>query len=184
MKNFEDLKSDWNDQSEIEAPISGSKDIIKSVLFVKRKQLITNGVLGCVAVVLVSFFFYIKAYRNTLVAVALLLMIGSLIVRILIEYVSSKKLKKINIGTNMRTYKDHMIDYHKKRIKIHYVFTPIIVVFYITGFIMLLPFFKEELSAGFNTYIRVSGVIIFIVLTFFIRKEILKELRTLKELCN
>lgn len=184
MTNFEDLKSQWENQPEINIPNNGSKRIIEKVAFVKKKQQITNIVLGITTLVLVSFFFYIKAYKNILLATALMLMIGSLLTRIAIEYFSTKALKNINISLNASAFKEKIIDYYQKRIKIHHIFTPIIAALYIVGFIMLLPFFKEELSAGFYTYIKVSGVIIFIILTLFIRKEILKELKTIKQLSS
>lgn len=184
MKDFEDLKSDWDSQINVKAPNNGSEKVIKKVLFVKRKQLITNIVLGVTVVILLIFFFYIKAYNNTTAASALFLMITPLLVRVFMEFSSRKKLESINITANASTFKKSMIDYYKKRIKTHYVFTPIIAVLYLAGFIMLLPFFKEELSVGFYTYIKISGIIIFIVLAVFIRKEILKELKILKELCN
>lgn len=184
MKEFEDLKSGWNNQPHIQTTNKGSKNVIKTVLFIKRKQQITNMVLGVTIMVLISFFFYIKAYKNTTVALALFLMIGPLLVRIFMEYISRKELKKINIATNSKSFKLQMIDYYKKRIRTHRVFTPIIGILYIIGFIMLLPFFKENLSIGLYTYIKFSGAVIFIILTLFIRKEILKELKILKQLCD
>lgn len=182
MTNFEDLKSQWEKQPKPETPNDGYKEIIKKVNFIKNKQLITNIVLGVTTLVLTGFFFYIKAYKNGIVSFSLLLMIGSLLTRILIEHLSSNKLKKINVTLKATTFKQKMIDYYKKRIKIHYVITPIIVALYIIGFVMLLPFFKQELSNGFYIYIKVSAVVIFIVLTIFIRKQILKEIKTLEEL--
>ena len=184
MTKFKDLKSQWENQSELKTPNNGSEQIIQRMNFVKRKQLITNIVLGVTSIVLVSFFFYIKAYKNEIVAFALLLMIGSLLIRIFIENRSSQKLKNINITVDARTFKQKMIEYYKKRIKIHYVITPVIVALYIIGFIMLLPFFKQELSTGFYIYIKLSAIMILIVLTIFIRKQVLKERNTLKELCN
>lgn len=184
MTNFEDLKSQWENQPELETPNNGSKLIIKKISFVKRKQLIANIVLGITSIILVGFFIYIKAYKNVVVAAALVLMIGSLITRIIIENMSSLKLKSIDVTVDAATFKEKMIDYYKRRIKIHYVITPIIAALYIIGFILLLPFFKEELSSGFYMYIKVSSVVIFIVLTIFIRKQVLKEIKTLKELSN
>lgn len=182
MTNFEDLKSQWENQPNPETPNDGYKDIIKKVNFIKNKQLITNIVLGLTTLVLTSFFFYIKAYKNGIVSFSLLLMIAALLTRILIENLSTKRLKNINVTLETVAFKQKMIDYYKKRIKTHYVITPIIVVLYIVGFVMLLPFFKQELSNGFYTYIKVSAVVIFVVLTVFIRKQILKEIKILQEL--
>ena len=182
MKTFEDLKSQWEKQPELLTPNNGSKLIIEKVTFIKRKQRITNIVLTITSIVLIVFFFYIKAYNNSLVTMALVLMIGSVWGRICIEYFSIRKLKQINITNTASGFKQKIIMYYKSRIKIHYVFTPIIITLYAIGFIILLPFFKESLSSGFFTYIKVSSLVVLIVLGLFIRKQIQKELFILREL--
>ena len=184
MKNFEDIKSQWENQPEINIPYNGPKLIIEKMTFIKRKQRITNMVLGVTVTVLVGFFLYIAAYSNLIAALALLLMIGSLLSRILIEFFSIKKLKRINMSADAKVFKQKIIDYYKNRIKTHYIITPIIIVLYAIGFIILLPFLKGALSSGFYTYIKVSAVVILVVLGIFIRKQILKELVVLKELCH
>ncbi|AXT18543.1 hypothetical protein D7030_07150 [Flavobacteriaceae bacterium AU392] len=184
MTAFKDLKSQWDSQPKIEVPKNGLKQIIEKVVFVKNKQRITNIVLGTTIVVLCIFFFYITAYNNTLVSIALLLMIGALIIRICVERFSIKLLKQLDITIDSTMFRHKMIDYYKKRVKIHYILTPILILMYIIGFILLLPFFKEALSIGFYNYIKISGLIILIILSFFIRKQILKELLVLKELYN
>ena len=184
MKTFEDLKSQWEKQPEIKTPNDGAKLIIKKLNFVKRKQDITKMVLGVTSIILIGFFFYISAYNNIIVALALLLMIGSLAIRIAIEYRSTNILKQINRTVGVVEFKKNLVDYYKSRIKIHYIFTPIIVILYILGFIILLPFFKEALSSGFYTYIQVSSIVILLVLVFFIRKQILKEILIIKEISS
>lgn len=182
MKNFEELKSLWKNQTEINIPIEGTKLIIEKVAFVKKKQRITNIVLGVTVSILACFFYYIAAYSNLAVTFALLLMIGALLIRMLIEFRSIKKLNQINITNDAKEFKERMIDYHKGRINIHYIITPIIVVLYVLGFILLLPFFKEEVSNGFYIYIKISGVVTGILLTIFIRYHILREIKILKAL--
>jgi len=184
MKTFEEIKSQWENQPEIEIPNNGSKLIIEKIRLLKNKQQIMNIVLGITAIVLIAFFFYIAAYNNILVAVALLLMIGSLSIRMLIEYFSIKKLKQIKVITDAKAFKQKLIGYYKQRIKIHYIITPILLLIYAIGFLILLPFFKEELSSGFYTYIQISAIVVLVGLVFFIRKQILKELSILKELRN
>lgn len=182
MKTFEDLKSQWEKQPEFITPNNGSKLIIEKVTFIKRKQRIANIVLTITSIILIGFFFYIKAYNNRLVTMALVLMIGSVWARICIEFLSIRKLKEINITNTASEFKQKIIIYYKSRIKIHYILTPIIIALYALGFIILLPFFKESLSSGFFTYIQVSSVVVLIVLGLFIRKQVQKELFVLKEL--
>ena len=75
-----------------------------------------------------------------------------------------------------------MVGYYKRRIKTHYIITPIILIFYIVGFVILLPFFRESLSSGFYTYIKVSAIVLLFGLGFLIKKQVQKELNILKEI--
>lgn len=184
MKTFEDLKSQWENQPEIKTPKDGAKLIIKKINFVKKKQRITNIILGVTSIILVFFFFYISAYNNIIVAAALLLMVCSLFIRMGIEYISTNKLNQIKRTVGVVDFKKNLIGYYKKRIKTHYVVTPIIMILYITGFVILLPFFKEHLSRGFFTYIQLSSIIILLALVLFIRKQILKEMLILRDLSS
>lgn len=182
MKTFEELKSQWDNQPELETPKEGAKSIIKKVNSIKNKQQITNIILGFTALILIVFFFYISAYNNILVTSALFLMVGSLLARMVIEYISVKRLKQIKVTIVSSEFKKSLANYYKKRVRTHYIFTPIIVIFYIVGFIILMPFFEDALSKGFYTYIKISGIAVLLFFIFFIRKQILKELHALKEL--
>lgn len=182
MKTFEDLKSQWEEQPQPEIPHEGSKIIMQKINAIQNKQRITNGVLLTTTFVLIGFFFYINAYSNLIVSLGLFLMIGSLIVRIMIEYVSIKDLKRMDFTKDAAAFRTDLINYYKKRVTTHYVATPIILALYAVGFIILLPSFKENLSKGFYTYIVVSAIVILIVMVFFIGKEIQKELNSLRQL--
>ncbi|RXJ52479.1 hypothetical protein [Gelidibacter gilvus] len=182
MKTFEDLKSQWEEQSQPEIPNDGSKIVMQRINDIQNKQRITNAVLLTTTMVLIGFFFYVNAYSSLVVSLGLLLMIGSLIVRIMIEFFSIKALERIDFTKDAVTFKTDMISYYKKRITTHYVATPIILALYATGFILLLPSFKQNLSQGFYRYIVVSAIVILIVMVFFIWKQIQKELNSLKQL--
>lgn len=182
MTAFEDLKSDWNNQPEHNTPEDGIELIVKKMTAIKRKQGITNIVLSITILILAGFFFYIEAHKNTTVSMALLLMISSLVVRILVEYYSINRLKKMDVTKNSSVFNENMVTYYKRRITTHYITTPIIIVLYSIGFITLMPYFKENLSSGFYTYISVSAIIILIAMVLFIGKQIKKELSVLKEI--
>lgn len=182
MKTFEDLKSQWEEQPQPEIPNDGSKIVMQKIDDIQNKQRITNAVLLTTTLVLIGFFFYINAYSSLVVTLGLLLMIGSLIVRIMIELFSIKDLKRMDFTKDAVAFKTDMISYYKKRITTHYVATPIILAIYATGFILLLPSFKQNLSPGFYTYIMFSAIVILIVMVFFIWKQIQKELNSLKQI--
>ena len=131
MTEFKDLKSKWEQQPEVEVPSNGLEDIIKKITFLKYKQRISNVVLLTTVLILIGFFFYVNAYSNGLVTFALFLMIGSLLIRVGLEYLSIKKLNQLDVTTNTSTFSAIMTSYYKKRIKTHYIFTPIIMLLYI-----------------------------------------------------
>jgi hypothetical protein len=182
MTAFEDLKSRWENQSRPEIPNDGAKKILEKVTSIQKKQQITNTVLGATVAVLISFFIYISAYKFQTVMTGLLLMICVLAVRIALEIKSIRTLKRMNITQDVERFKRRMVRYYTNRKKVHFIFTPMIILLYCIGFIMLLPSFKASLSEGFYTYILVSAVVVLVVLSVFIFKQIQKELAVLKEL--
>jgi len=182
MTTFEDLKSQWGKQSKQDIPNNGAKLIAKKMNGVKTKQKITNVILVVTILILIGFFFYIEAYNVGLVSFALGLMITSLLIRVFIEYFSIKKLNTIDVTMSSSVYSEQLISYYKRRLQTHYIATPIIILAYSVGFIILLPFFKEYLSQGFYYYILISAVIVLFLMVFFISKQIKKELSILKEM--
>ncbi len=184
MEAFEDLKSQWDNQSHPKAPEDGSKQIVEKMNAIRKKQRITNFVLGSTIVVLAAFFIYISAYKFQTVMMGLLLMIGMLVIRIGLEIHSIRTLKKMNIAQDSKSFKNQMIHYYTNRKKVHFVFTPIIILLYCIGFAILLPSFKVSMSSGFYSDILISAVVSLILLSIFIFKQIRKELSVLKLLKN
>ncbi|MEO5788850.1 MAG: hypothetical protein ACOH2D_04545 [Gelidibacter sp.] len=182
MKTFDDLKSQWQEQALPETPKDGSKLVLKKIDFLQSKHRITNRVLLTTVLVLIGFFFYINAYKYMVVTVGLLLMIGTLLIRVSIEYFSIRNLKKLNVTKDAIAFKADMIAYYKARLKTHYIATPIIIFFYAVGFYLLLPSFKQSLSKGFYTYVWVSAIVLLFIIGFFIGREIKKELGILKKI--
>ncbi len=182
MTTFEDLKSQWKKQPVAETPENGSKQIVDKVALIRKKQNIANIVLMATAAVLIFFFFYVSAYKSQKPMIGLSLMIGAIATRIGLEILSIRSLKNMNVAKATELFTKQMIGYYNKRVKIHFIITPIIVIIYCIGFIMLLPSFKESLSSGFYTYIKVSSIVMLVVLSVFIAKQIKNELEVLKEL--
>ncbi len=182
MTTFEDLQSQWKKQPATETPENGSKQIVEKVALIRKKQNITNIVLMTTAIILVFFFFYVSAYKSQKPMIGLSLMIGALATRVGLEILSIRSLKNLNVAKATEIFKKQMIGYYSKRVKIHFIITPIIIMTYCIGFIMLLPSFKENLSFGFYTYIKVSSIVMLVVLSIFIAKQIKNELEVLKEL--
>ena len=182
MDSFEKLQSEWKKQSEIKVPEGGFQALLNRVNTIKTGQKITNAVLSATVLILAIFFIYIAGYKNNQVFLGLSLMIGSLVVRIAIEVFSVKNLKNISAVLSVNLFKEKLTSYYKNRRKVHYVLTPLILIIYSIGFLILLPIFKENMSAGFYSYIVFSSITLLVVFCVFIYVQIQKELIALKNL--
>lgn len=184
MNNFDELKKQW-EQREIPAPPEGGSDeIIRKSRYLHKKQLIGQAVLGSTVLLLLLFFFYVSAYRNSTAFWGLWLMMGSLLLRMGIEGLSMVKRRKFAVGAAMTDFNRELISYYKARKYIHFLLTPLLFAAYIGGFLMLLPIFEQQLSAGFYTYIFYSSWVIFFALAVLIVVQIRKELEILRSLIS
>ncbi|WP_299121148.1 hypothetical protein [uncultured Winogradskyella sp.] len=184
MNNFENIQSEWQNQPDIEGTDKGLKEVFKKTNELKNKQQITNIILGITIAILIGFFLYVKAYLEVKATLSLGLMIMVLIARIIIELLSINNLKGINYNLDFKSFKESLLGYYKRRVTTHYIFTPIILLLYVIGFLILMPYFEAGLSSGFYTYIQVSGVIVLVLGVFLIFNQAKKELYILKELMS
>lgn len=181
MSDFNNIKQQW---AQRQIPLPQEKDInniIEKSKTIKKKQITGQIVLVTTVLVLIWFFFYVSAYQNSRAFLGLGIMIGSLLLRIGIEFLSMTKKNHIPEDQDMKSYNLKIIRYYKQRKFIHFLITPLLFLSYIFGFWLLLPVFKVELSAGFYTYILVSSTVIFVALAILIIYQIRKELSLLKE---
>lgn len=181
MTNFKDIKQEW-DSRKLSGPDKSYKSIIEKTRKIKKKQTITQVVLSVTAIILIGFFFYVSAYTNPTATLGLFLMIGSLLLRIVIEIYYKLNDKKFDFSQSVKVVHQKLVRYHKIRLTVNYVLTPILFAAYIIGFVVLLPVFKANLPIGFYTYILWSSFIIFALLALFISYHIRKELRELQGL--
>lgn len=119
---------------------------------------------------------------NQSVFVGSLLMIGSLLLRIGIEYSSYRQLIGLTLNTDLRTCLEQTRSFHRVRQRIQWVVTPLSLGSYVWGFTMLLPYIKAGVSPGFYTYIILSGGLSLLVLGFIIYQQIRREMRLLAQL--
>lgn len=182
MNEFKNIKSKWRERNLPLPPVDGPREIMKKSQTIQKQQSIGQVVLFITAIVLVWFFFYISAFNDQQLATGLSIMIGCLTLRIIIEYISKTRLRKIKVTQEVNVFQNKIKTYYKSRLWIHYLITPVLFLLYIIGFILLLPSFKENLSRGFYLYIIISSIIIFILLGIFIAYQIKKEIGILKKL--
>lgn len=184
MNDFDEIRNHWNQRQIPPTPPHGYEEVIEKEDYVHKKQTLTQGVLSVTLLVLTGFFFYISAYQNNHLLVGLLLMMGSLILRIFIEFLFKMKKNNYRLDQDMIQYNCQLVRYLKARKYIHYLVTPALFIAYIVGFLMLLPGFKENLSSGFYSYIVYSSWIIFAALAVLIIVQVRKELEILRELTD
>ncbi|WP_350284140.1 hypothetical protein [uncultured Croceitalea sp.] len=182
MVDFNALQSQWKNQKNLEPGDDDYELVTKRLKQLRQDQWITKLVLFGTLVVLAFFFIYVSAFKNSTMTIGLSLMMGSLALRILIEFYSTKKLKSIGTFVSVHVFKAKLVNYYKARTKTHYVVSPLIVMAYIAGFMMMLPLFKMNLSPGFYLYIVISAIVVLLVLGAFILKKVRQELRDLKTL--
>jgi hypothetical protein len=186
MKEFDNMISGWKNQT-IPASANKANDIAnlaqKRLKETERKHAATIAVLGTTLLILTAFAIYTGG-KSSLFMAGIGLMIAALGARIAVEWWSSVQLKKLNIREDSSNYLKQLTGFYQTRKKIHSIFTVITFGLYVVGFGMLLPLFKASLSSGFFIYIIVSGVIVFGVLIYFIRKKINEELMNLSLTIN
>ena len=182
MDNFENIRSQWENRDLPSSPPSGPKMAISKANHLKRGQVISQLVLSLTVLILTGFFFYVSAYSSGIVSLGLGLMIGSLVVRIAVEFISHVKLKKLSVMMEVSKYKNALISYYSSRKWIHYLLTPVLFILYFIGFALLLPTFEQNLSPGFYHYVLYSSIFIFLFFAVFIGIQIKRELAMLKEL--
>ncbi len=183
MNEFEDMVSGWKKQA-VPTPKNSATAVAsiakKRVKSSRQKHAATIMVLGITLIVLVAFALITKG-NSSHIAKGIQLMIGALLIRIGVEWLSIMLLNKLDVTKGTTEYLKMLTSFYNTRRKIHGAFTYIIFGLYVAGFCMMLPLFKATLPAWFFTYICISGIVIFGVLIFYIRKKTKQELDELKK---
>ncbi|WP_405370157.1 hypothetical protein [Nonlabens sp. Asnod2-A12] len=174
MKTFEEIQNSWSQNKE---PIDEAllPTISNRVNRLKNKNRITIAVLIATVAVLVAYLIWVGYTAPVSFYVGLFLMVGSIAYRVIAELFSTQKLAKIALDNSYNNYKSAIEKYYRSRLILHKVLTPIILVVYWLGFIMLIPTFKENLSHFWFNYTWISSIPIAIAMLFFIRYYIKKE---------
>lgn len=149
------------------------------IAYSRKKHIATIVVLSITLVVLIAFALYTKG-NSSHIAKGIQLMMGALLIRIGVEWLSVMLLNKLDITKETTEYLKMLTSFYNTRRKIHGAFTYIIFGLYVAGFGMMLPIFKATLSYGFFLYICISGVVIFAALLYFINRKIRQELAQLE----
>jgi len=175
MDAFEKLQNSWTTQKEVK-PNEGALHKIKIGAKNVSKQYVGNQIiLGITAGAVLTFALVYAGFSTTTTAIGFSLMIGCLLVRIGFEFYHNHRMKMLDFTLGANDLRNKLVKHFDQRKWVHYVLTPLCVITYTVGFILLLPTFKNALSEGFYTYILISGPILLVLLigllVYVIRKE-------------
>jgi len=181
---FEDIQNTWQQQSESEVSttLPDFEPAQQKIKHLRKKQQLTQLILGSTVVILIVFFFYISAYKYSGPLLGMSLLIGVILTRVFIEIRSEQQLRKLNVLLSFNEFKAELITYYQKRKTLAFKIIPVLLIIYNIGFIIMSYYFYQYLSRGFFYYIVISYIVSFIILFFFIRKKVLEELDILKNL--
>jgi hypothetical protein len=187
MEKFDALQDIWNQQKVQNTPVLSEEIIAKATAQTKKMATIhlsTILILSVTLLCLTGFFLWLKLRNSSLPYVGILMMILSLFSRIILEFISSKKFKKVNILSDFDSYTKEITRFYTFRKSIQFIVTPLSIGCYLIGFLLLLPFFKQGVSNSFFLYILISGSLFFVFITWIIIRQVKQELSILDFLKN
>ena len=179
MKN--DLLSQlWSRQGH-DFTIDDSNTIVHKAKKQRRGQYITIAILTITVLTLLVFALYVVEQWNDF-TLGLTFMISSLVFRVFLEFITLYQKESQLVSLDNKSFRTYLKKYYQQRLGINYFITPICFALYVIGFLKLLPYFKQEFSQGFYTYIVISGAVSLLLLLGIIANSIVKEHRFLAEL--
>lgn len=187
MKTFEELQNIWDQQTESNTKPAAADIIKKAEAYtrkIKRNHFWTGIILGLTSLILISYYIWVGAYRQTLFSLGLSIMIAMLLFRVVLEWLSMKRFKELKTDISLMEYSKLTSQFYQWRRKIHYSITPVVYLTYIVGFVILLPFFKESFSKGFFLYIVLSGFGFLLFFGLLMIRIIKREIQLLDFLKN
>ncbi len=183
MNDFNQMQEIWDSQK-VAKPQYTVNELInrskKQTQKLKLNHYTTITIISLTSFILLFYFIWTRSYQFNSLTVGLTLMIVMLVIRIVLEIDSAKKLRNIKPNLSLMNYSIAVKRFYEWRKKIHYVFTPIIYITYFIGFTMLLPTFKVNFSNWFFIYCLVTGYGFFIVFGIFLLIQIKKEIRLIE----
>ena len=184
---FEQFKNTWQEAKKEQPSVDSGKmlnTILKHHANSKRAHLMTLLILSFTALGLMAFFYFLAPMQETLSRIGIVLMIGGLIVRIVIEWVSHQKAARIDYSTDSSlsaTQAQAFLGYRKK---IHGPVTFTIVALYTIGFYLLTPEFSDHFSTFWMWMLDGSYLVIGVVLFLVIRQGVVREMKDLQRISD
>ena len=183
MTTFSDLQQVWHNQpaaKQVPLPDTVIQQAEKHIRTIQHTQRLTVLTLLVTVGVLVLYFIRYGNGGISSFTVGLSMMIGSLLVRSIIELISFRQSQKIDIMAGFQLYTERMIRFYQRRKTILLIVTPASLLLYIIGFVLLLPVFRTVFSTGFYWYLVLSGSLFFLVFSFVLVRSVKKEMQLLR----
>ena len=171
----------WSKQPESRNTLS-AQDIITKADRQRKGQYLSTAIMSITVLIVTGYAIYFATGWWNNFTIGLLLMIGSLLSRIVLELISIIKKERKLVALSHHQFKKYLHKHYKKRLVVNYIISPICFAVYTFGFYLLLPYFKEEFSDGFYDYLIVSGVLSLVFVCIIIVWSIIKEHQFLKAL--
>jgi len=133
-------------------------------------------ILTATLVMVVTFFYYLFPFGDTLSQSGVHLMVSGLIVRIVVEVISLWKLSRISIADQTAKATGAYVTFYEFRRKVNGPVTYLLVGIYIAGFFMLSPEFGRYLGNTALLVMDVMAISLAVVLVKEIGKGIRKEM--------
>ncbi len=186
MKTFTNLEQAWQQQADKGAKRPMPKQLMQlseeQAKQMKSKFRWTIGMLTITVLILVLYFVINAGFRFSAFSIGLLLMIGSIMIRITLEWISTLQIHRLDRMADFNSFLQQSTSFYRKRRFLHLVITPLLYATYILGFVLLLPVFRQEFSNGIYLYFVFSGFGSLLLLALFIYKANRKELSILAKL--
>lgn len=185
MNNFKDIKSIYDKQKLLE-PTEVPKELKRRIK--KADRLVNNShikniiILSITLLAIVGIDQFYFTTTSTLFEIGIVTMIMALAIRITIEMFSYRRKKSLNVLLQSDHFISDLKAFYQWRKKIHKYPTYLTFSLYVIGVGLLFIEFFKYLSPFWFNFFLVEFVIIIVVLIFFIRKKIKKEINTLNEM--
>ncbi len=184
---LDSLKNKWQ---EAKSSTKESRPDTKELIQLARNKMksAVNMHIGNIAVLALtfvgisSFFKYVAQFQNTLSHLGILLMLGGLALRIIIELYSMNRSKRIDFSESAATTQEASLKFYQYRKRIHGPVTITILIAYTVGFYLLTPEFSDYFTTTQVILLDVSYLLAAAIFIYSIRTAIKKEMKLLDEL--
>jgi hypothetical protein len=183
--DMDDIMDQWKNAKSA-VPKEGSVDALIKTAESRRKSSVAfhygNMIaLSVLAIALVLLFIFVFPFRETISRIGVGCMVIPILLRIVVEYFSSRKAQQIDLTSTTNSTTDQTLQFYEFRKKIHGPVTISIVALYTVGLGLLTPEFHKYIGARiflFDGFYCISGIFVI----WQIRKGIRKEMKDLEEI--